>query len=207
MTWLAFVAAIVGSLAWPTALVILAFGFRRQITTSLGRLTKAKGFGGELEFAQGLDKAEDLAPPAIAKQDVVLPLPTQHATATTGEAEKADGEPSASTYRLNAKRSDPPEYRVMSAWNLLSTEIAKVAEIRGVPIPKILNSRGLSAIAPALGLSADDITQIDELRKLRNQSVHIQGTLTDSDANRYEDLVLNLLIRLEDAARNIRREP
>jgi hypothetical protein len=191
VTWLAFIASVIGSLAWPVALVVLALGFRQQITVNLGRLIKAKGFGGELEFTQGLNKAEELAPPVTAKQDALLPLPTQTATATTEDPEKP-------SYTLRINKNDPPGYRVLSAWKFLSMEISNAALRRGQNRPKLHDPRGLIQTARDLGFSPEEIDQITELRKLRNSAAHSREPISTTDAQRYEDLVLNLLMRLEE---------
>ena len=58
MNDLGFVASLIGSLAWPLALVIVLVIFRRPVTKLIGRATQYKGFGQELTFGDELADVE-----------------------------------------------------------------------------------------------------------------------------------------------------
>jgi len=58
MNNLGFVASLIGSLAWPLALVIILVIFRRPVTKLIGRATQYKGFGQEVTFGDELADVE-----------------------------------------------------------------------------------------------------------------------------------------------------
>jgi hypothetical protein len=194
----------IGSLAWPVVLAVLAFSFRNHVTAVLPRLTKAKAFGGELEFGQALDKAERLAPPSL--EDSKSELLIQGNTKSVEEIHSEDSPnideqntPSGGLkFRLNTRADLPPEYRVISAWKFLFSEISRAALKKGLPVRGFLSHHEIRNIGPAIGLSPDRIQQVNELRELRNRAANEpDGTITITDALRYEDLVLSLLVLIE----------
>jgi len=171
----------------------------------LPRLTKAKAFGGELEFTQALDKAEKLAPPSPEQLKSGLPLlldgpepilgSVQESTQNTGsQIPPHDSFRS----RLNVRAEVPPEYRIISAWKFLYSEISRAALKKGLQVRGFLSYPEIREIGPAIGLSPDRIQQVNELRNLRNRAANEPDwTLTMTDALRYEDLVLSLLALVE----------
>jgi hypothetical protein len=56
MDWLQFSASVIGSLAWPIAVVVLGTMFREQFKALLAKLRHAKGAGIEVDFAEDLKR-------------------------------------------------------------------------------------------------------------------------------------------------------
>jgi hypothetical protein len=62
MDWLQFIAAIVGSVAWPMATVTILFLLRRELLSLIPNLRVLKFKDLSLEFERKLSKAEDVVP-------------------------------------------------------------------------------------------------------------------------------------------------
>ena len=59
MDWLQFLASIIGSLAWPLALVVIVLILRRQLVDILRRLKRLKYGEAEAEFGEKLEEVEE----------------------------------------------------------------------------------------------------------------------------------------------------
>ena len=58
MDWITFISEIVKSVTWPLTILVLAFGFRNQISKALQRLTSFKYKGLRFNFGEGLKEIE-----------------------------------------------------------------------------------------------------------------------------------------------------
>ena len=79
MNWLQFIAALIDSVAWPTAIVVLVIVLRTQIRSLLATLTSLKYKGLELDFGRELKKVEaaakdviEVGPPRPLERKVTL---------------------------------------------------------------------------------------------------------------------------------------
>jgi hypothetical protein len=211
VTWLAFISSVIGSLAWPTVIGFLAFAFRDQVATALKRLTTAKAFGSEFVFAQALDKAESLASPPLQPKPELITLnnPALPEENISQPQSSVDGKiPLAPrvVFRPDTRTDIPPEYRIISAWKFLYSEISRLASGKGAIVRGFLSYPEIRELGPLVGLSTERIAQVNELRKLRNRAANEPDwTLTLTDALRYEDIVTSLLEVMEEAAHD--KEP
>jgi hypothetical protein len=181
MTWLAFIASMTGSLAWPVVIAVLAVLFRNQVAVILRRLTRIKAWGSEVEFGAVLDNVEKLAPPLpeTSKSDV---LTAPHHGGDTA------------LFDVETRASLPPAYRIISSWKSLYSAISDAAQTKGLAVKGYLGRREISSIGQAIGLSTQRIEQINELRDLRDSAANKPDqNITVTDALRYEALVRELL--------------
>ncbi|WP_424140026.1 hypothetical protein [Roseomonas chloroacetimidivorans] len=216
MDWLTFISTMTKAIAWPIALVVLLINFRESLAAILTRLVKAKGFGGELEFAQGLDKAEKLAsetptlPPPDAPSQPARRDEPGLATPPNNEEQLKPKQPSldermrkfaADQAILNAALATeavPTNYRILKAWNTLEKALAKAATMRNPDHAKLKRVPLTTDTLKELGFSNDAVNTLLELRKLRDKAAYdTQNEVSETDALRYEDLVKNALFYLQ----------
>jgi len=92
----------------------------------------------------------------------------------------------------------PPAYRIISAWKFLYSSISDAASKKGLQVRGFLSSPEIRQIGPAIGLSQDQIQQVNELRIIRNRAANEPDrSLTITDALRYEDLVRSLIASID----------
>jgi hypothetical protein len=59
MDWLQFLASVIGSLAWPAAIVLIVLLLRRELVQILRRLRRLKYSDAEAEFGEKLEEVEE----------------------------------------------------------------------------------------------------------------------------------------------------
>ena len=79
MTWLQFIATVIGHLAWPSVIVVLLIVLRSHVGALAERLDKFKFGSTEVSFKEGLVKGlkniiEAPPPPELSKPEPELPL-------------------------------------------------------------------------------------------------------------------------------------
>jgi hypothetical protein len=164
MDWKTFIAEIVGSLAWPIAIIV--WWFRSEIRALVPRLTRLRHNDTEIEFAQDVQR---LRQEAEREQTLALPAPTTQAT------------PDPELVRLQEIAAISPRAAIVEAWT--DVERASADAVRRLAIPVDQNLRTPMRFISMLSASHIDpprMRQIEELRRLRNEAAHLPDFVVDS---------------------------
>lgn len=154
MDWLTFIAEIAKSLAWPSAVIVVALVFRGELRSLLGRVKKGKVGPAEFEFEEGIRELKL----EVSKDLPSLPMPLPQ---------------DASEHRAIAE----PRAVVLNAWlqveqsmNALAQKHAQYNALAGPGSTYAANNLAkLGILEPwALNIYRD-------LRRLRNQATHDAG--------------------------------
>jgi hypothetical protein len=200
-----FAASVIGSLAWPTAVVLLAVLFRRsvrQLLTGDVKRWKAGPSGLEVEFQESL--------PAI-RQEVQKgqeALPAAAAAAEPQPAVPGDRAPDiTSSFREEmlevAKRS--ARAAVLESYERLEALLREKLEASGLDTPRqrTLGAPGLADLARLRGLITQETeTAINGLTTLRNLTAHGRDSELSYDrAVEFIDLVAAIMFTIEHPAK------
>jgi hypothetical protein len=174
---LQFIAAIVNSLAWPTAVVVVVRLLRRELADAFHRMQTFEFAGTKATFATlaGYEKIiEAVAKDAGAAPDVI--------TARTGVAEFSV---------LQTLASAAPKQAVIDAWGLLEYQL-NVASDRLAPDgqhgwPQVARNLELWPMWERL------LPAVQELRRLRDYTVRSKRQPSSADAARYVGVVQDLV--------------
>jgi Domain of unknown function (DUF4145) len=190
---LAFIAAIVGSLAWPVTLIVIVLIFRRQLLAAAPWLRELEVGNVKLKFAEELAKAttaaEEMEPqnrpastaPTVTDRDMLL---AEHA----------------------------PIALVLQSWLAVENALADAAMRHGLS-----TSSGTPRAVPAFRLIEDlearrvitpaTAQTLSYLRQLRNQVAHHKGSIDTDQALEYARLANKVVDALDDAPTPIRGLP
>lgn len=169
MGWKEFAASVVGSVAWPVAILILGIVFRKQLIDLLKRLQDFKVPGAEATFAAGLDKVELRLEDLKATEDKAV-------TDQVSEDSKTDEQPG-----WDSSTTDPTG-TVIRSWE----ELAKA--VTGLLPPDPGNRRHLNIIQVLRRLvTQGDISElfadtVMDLYGLRTRVAHAHETPTPESA-------------------------
>ncbi len=175
-----------GSLAWPTAFVVLISVFRKQVQLLIPKISEMSIFGSSLTFSQELQKAEQEA------QAQALPTPPQ-----------PQPEPQAPALRENyiEQAREFPEGAVMEAFKdverFLQDYRKTIGKEASTPMPNSYVVRTILRNSP----NRDQVIALySQLSKTRNLAVHASGgTITASEALAYKDLCKGVIQLLSSA--------
>jgi hypothetical protein len=131
--WMEFVASVVGSLAWPIAVIVAAMLFRRQVGSLLDRLRRGEVLGAKWDFGEGIADVE-------SQLQVVEGAPTGPVLGGLSDEELARA-PVGQFDRLAKEADEYPTYVVITAWELVRGSLFDLV-LRLGPAP---TSRYLSA--------------------------------------------------------------
>ena len=155
MDWLTFIATVIGSLAWPSAVVLLVLALRKPIKELLPLLQRVKYKEFELEFGRRVEEVGE---------EVARELPAE-----TVAALPADG---SSTFTRLAEIS--PRSAVLEAWadvELAALDAASVLGVKSIR-SKTLTSQAIHLLEQQGSLSRNVINLLRDLRALRNKAAH-----------------------------------
>ena len=180
MTDLQFVASIVSSLAWPTAVVVAAALLRQQLVGTFQRIQSLEFPGGKATFATLLDYEKVVA---VAAKD----------------AEASDGGAAARREVTEfsvpaALTSAAPGQAVIDAWGLLEYEL-NIASDRVAPNqphgwPQVARNLEIWDKWPLL------LPAVMELKRLRDYTVRSNRPPSSADAGRYVSVAQDLATTL-----------
>lgn len=211
MDKLELTASVVSSLAVPGTLYALARLFKPQVASILEQITELEAFGMKAKRVQrSLEKAEQKQEEIELKnitKSLIENKPTPQAemqeennSKTSDQLDSPDKYPPIEWFKPS--KFVPPEYRIASAWHWLHKTLIYVAARNGYHFPpnmKTIPTPRNQDLARFLGFSDAQITQIEELNKIRANTNH--GSVSDSDAQRYEDIILSLEQTLKEIER------
>lgn len=165
MTLLEFIASIIGSLAWPAALVAIALVLREPLKRVLLTLTRVKYKEMEIDFGRELEKVAEQAHSIDVKP--VFPLPTGK-------------EKDSSTILGEAARlvEEFPEPAVALAWSAVERELmAAVMRLAISPDypPHNVPAKNIQILREHGLIDQSTYDLLNRMRNLRNIAVHGHG--------------------------------
>ena len=160
MSWLAFVASLVHSLAWPAGVVAVILVLRRPITVALSRgIRRLRAGPVEVEFDQELAEVrqELRQSPELATAEV----PALAVTLRDDLARLAEVS---------------PEAAVSAAFARIETRLVEVLDSAGAPSATAVGGLALARLACRQGLISDEtLAAVEGLSVLRNLAAHGGG--------------------------------
>ncbi|MDQ6876528.1 MAG: hypothetical protein M3082_02280 [Candidatus Dormibacteraeota bacterium] len=188
-----FAASVIGSVAWPTAVVLLVVLFRRsvrQLLTGDVKRWKAGPSGLEVEFQESLSEI----------RQEVQKIPESGPEGPAAPAASAEGANSLRQEMLEvAKRS--PRAAVLESFDRLEALLRERLEASGLETRRLptLGAPGLADLARLRGLIPPETeTAVNGLTVLRNLAAHDRDSdLSYQKAVEFIDLVVALLFAIE----------
>jgi len=182
-----FIAVVIGSLAWPVAVVILVLLLLKPIKELIVQMQsfRAAGFGGgiEAEFARGAEGVQKQIREAEEAGIVSIEAPV-------GES---------AVERFSALAEVSPRGAVLEAWMMLENDL-KEASVETAP-PNLHNTNIIArGLVDANKLPLFVVPWISDLSVLRNRAVHA----TDADLSR--KIVRNFLSSVDYVRGLIQRD-
>jgi len=170
VNWLAFVASLVQSLAWPAVVLVVMIVLRKPIGVALGRgVRRVKAGPVEVEFDQlQAEVREELARnPELAEAQV----PALTASLREELARLAEVAPRAA---------------VLAAYERIEARLAEMLASAGVPPSSAMRGRALARLARKHDLISDEtLAAIEGLSVLRDLTAHAGGDIGVDRARSY----------------------
>lgn len=189
MDWLTFLSKIIEALAWPATALVLLFVIRKELPTIARSLRRLKYKDVELEFGETAKAVATEAKEAVpAPPDTAL-LPGQ----SKSEAQS----------RLETIAELAPRAAILEAWLLVEAAAADVLQKRCAQavssFPGPLRLR--QGLQRAEVLNERQLAVFEELRRLRNEAVHVpEAQFTKPAIANYIDAALAMASYLEKVA-------
>jgi hypothetical protein len=159
----AFIASIVHSLAWPSAVVVVAATQRKPVASLLGKIKGAKLWGAELDLSEKIEAVREEIEVAPA---LPAPPPEQEEPAPSIELEPVWphllSEELASTSAIGS---------IVAEWSKLESAIRWLARVRGMDPTESLGVI-LRRLQQNAELPQPTWNAIQSLRAMRNSVVH-----------------------------------
>lgn len=170
---------LIEALAWPVAVLILAFGFRNELRKMFNRISKLKYKELEATFDKELSQVENRTKLYVQPEERLI---------TETPAEK-------SGYAQLLRLADvSPRAAVTEAWRNLESAVDQVAVSMGMDAKRPMS--GVKAIRSLIDKEHIDPSLIEDynrLRKLRNQAVHAEEfDISQTEAERYASLAIEI---------------
>ena len=174
MDWLQFAASVIGSLAWPLAVVCLGFMFKNQVRTLLGKMKSLKAPGGiEAAFSEQTTeiafevKSVQAKPHADLKALNVRREPQEFTNWRRRHRESLE----------KAMLGERPSAVVIGSWQKIEAVISDLVDLAGVPVPtKYGGKSNLRACIEGLFqqgiLSEETANVLHKLHDLRQSAAH-----------------------------------
>lgn len=156
MDWLTFVSKLAETLAWPVVALIVVALLRKEVRALLAILKKVKAGPVEAEFEREINELKSAA-------DAELPVVEQPATSNQNELEQLA--------QIN------PRAAIIESWRRLELEARKALSRLGISMnwrdaaSPLAHARNL---AKSTLLSQEELVLFNDLRNLRNMSVHAE---------------------------------
>lgn len=165
MDWLQFVSSIVGFMAWPAAIVWLAFLLRAPLANLIPRVRGVKYGDLHVDLAAQIEEVKEQVQ-------------------ASGEA-PADPSPEPTLSFQSLAKADP-RAAILSAWIPVEIELNEIAEKSGLTL--VSGKTGLAQVVELkeIGVLDSFMTRtLTKLRRIRNTAVHATG-----DSVGYEDAMV-----------------
>lgn len=197
------IASLVGSLAWPIAVVAVVFIFRGAIANLIRTVTQLRYGSFEVNFGRELAALEAqapvaLPPPAAEPPAPGAPAPPPSASGPGTPADELDRE-SVRRRSMTPPSSPLPQEKVATvaqvspaaavslAWSEIETELRDAAHRTGAaPTATNDTQQLMQTLASNGSMPPDMLAYLDRMRRLRNQAVHAPPeALTRAEAENY----------------------
>lgn len=170
MDWLTFISKLIESLAWPSVLIVVLLIIRKELPAIAKSLRRFKYKDVELEFGESAK--------AVANETkAVLPEPTNNAQLPIEQKLAAES-------RLEAIADIAPRAAILEAWLLVEAAAADVIQKKSLgnlsTYPGPLRLR--ETLQKGDILNDRQVAVFEQLRKLRNDAVHVPDAEFTRDA-------------------------
>lgn len=192
MDLLTFIAAIVGSLAWPVSLLVAVFMMRKPLTELIPEIRRLKYKDLEVDFGKELEKIE-------AVMDTVERLPK-----SKGELPvEIEPEPLPKTRNelIEKLATLSPIAAILESWRNVERTLDIYFMSRGIARP-ISGQTITGHLDYDPNFPPQLVSAYQELRLLRNRAAHNQENLTAEHAREFSALADRLTYALIEAARS-----
>ena len=163
-------------IAWPVAVVWIAYVFKGELKSLLRRVSQLKYKDLEAQFGAGLALAESevsslqAAPPAAPRPELLSKLES-----------------------LRRISDVSPRAAILEAWVLVEDAAGRSGFVQGASIPRINPHLYVEELVRLGKLPAGSDSLLDQMRKLRNQAAHMPDFTVDQDeADRYLQLATRM---------------
>lgn len=163
-------------IAWPVAVVWIAYVFKGELKSLLRRVSQLKYKDLEAQFGAGLALAESevsslqAAPPAAPRPELLSKLES-----------------------LRRISDVSPRAAILEAWVLVEDAAGRSGFVQGASIPRINLHLYVEELVRLGKLPAGSDSLLDQMRKLRNQAAHMPDFTVDQDeADRYLQLATRM---------------
>lgn len=172
-----FIASIVGSLAWPTAAIVIAFAFRKQISGLLNKIRRLQWGDTSVELADQLDKIETASQAIpVLQNEPPPPLPND---------------------RFQQLLEISPSAAILDSWRGVEQMLRQNASDH---LDNNNKFRSPAQIAKTLrdseSISSSIYEMIRDLQGIRNVAAH-QREVSPTDAYRFNELAEKVTKALE----------
>lgn len=179
-----FLVNLLVGIAWPVAVVWVAYLFKGELRSLLHRMSQLKYKDVEAIFEIGLTEAEAKA---LSIEHMAPHLPQRPEI----------------TYKLDSLRriaDVSPRAAIMEAWVLVEEAAGKSGFVQGAAIPRINPHLFVEELVRLGKLPKGSDSLLDQMRKLRNQAAHLPDfSLNQDEADRY----LQLAARMSELILNV----
>jgi hypothetical protein len=170
MDWLTFISKIIESLAWPSVPIAVLLIIRKELPTIAKSIRRFKYKDVELEFGES-------AKAVASETKAVLPEPTNNAQLPSEQKSTAES-------RLEAIAEIAPRAAILEAWLLVEAAAADVIQKKNLgslsTYPGPLRLR--ETLQKGNILNMRQVAVFEQLRKLRNDAVHVPDAQFTKDA-------------------------
>jgi hypothetical protein len=169
------------AIAWPFAIIWLAYMFRREVRQLLGRMSTFKYKDMEANFEKELLKAETEAKKITTIEGKTWEDATARAVTTQFEQFQRIAEIS-------------PRAAILESWLDVEVAIMAAAEKAGLEVKAPVNITQLAKHLFAMGAINNEVVPVfQSIRNLRNQAAHMaEFTLSYEEAIKYLNLALGV---------------
>ena len=199
MGWLEFIAAVISSISWPLAIVVIVFLLRHQLRALISSLSEVRiqvaGFAAEAkrlqeEAAARTEIAEEIEPPAPLPQAEDLPtLPSEEEERLRKNSEA-----------LRERAQVEPYIAVLEAWLLVELEV-QAAGIRSDIDSSTGIDRTLRILLDRGKIPVWVVSDVDMLRNLRAEAARHREAVSPAAALDYVGAVTRVTDRLARVSR------
>lgn len=178
MTWIEFSAALVNSLAWPVAVLVIVYWLKDNLQSLLPFIDRLKYKDFEVQFRAAVREI-------AAESKVALPQ------------QEEEEQPVDVRDQLFQLAEVSPRSAILEAWlNVETSAIQRLQLLKTVPKDKLRNMAPLTLgklLEDAKILTPGQMIIFHKLRDLRNKAVHVSETpFSTKDVVEYVDLALSL---------------
>ncbi len=175
---------IIEALAWPIAVLVLAFGFRTELRKILNRISKLKYKELEATFDNELSQVENRTKLYAQTEDRLL---------AEMPAEK-------SGYAQLLRIAEvSPRAAITEAWRKLESAVEQLAAGMGMDSKSpMVGTKAISSLIQKEQIDPSLLEDYNRLKKLRNQAAHAEEfDISQTEAERYAALAIEIAIFLE----------